>query len=123
MIKIVHEELTSLMGGTQSKINLASKPPTVIMMVGLQGSGKTTTSGKLALHFKSRGHRPLLVAADIYRPAAIKQLMVVGEQVKVPVFSMGETNPVDIAKAAAARARAHGNDIVIIDTRRAPYRR
>lgn len=116
VIKIVHEELTSLMGGTQSKINLASKPPTVIMMVGLQGSGKTTTSGKLALHFKSRGHRPLLVAADIYRPAAIKQLMVVGEQVKVPVFSMGETNPVDIAKAAAAHARAHGNDIVIIDT-------
>lgn len=92
VVKIVNEELTSLMGGAQSRISLASKPPTVIMMVGLQGSGKTTTSGKLALHFKNKGHRPLLAAADIYRPAAIKQLMVVGEQVNVPVFSMGRTN-------------------------------
>ncbi|HHX01826.1 MAG TPA: signal recognition particle protein [Firmicutes bacterium] len=116
VIKIVNEELTSLMGGTQSKISLASKPPTIIMMVGLQGSGKTTTSGKLALHFKGKGHRPLLAAADIYRPAAVKQLIVVGEQVNVPVFSMGETNPVDIAKAAVAHAKTHGNDIVIIDT-------
>ena len=104
------------MGGTQSKITFASKPPTIIMMVGLQGAGKTTTSGKLALSFKNKGHRPLLVAADIYRPAAIKQLIVVGEQIDVPVFSMGETNPVDIAKAAVAHADRHGNDIVIIDT-------
>ena len=86
------------------------------MMVGLQGSGKTTTSGKLALHFKNKGHRPLLAAADIYRPAAIKQLMVVGEQVNVPVFSMGENKPVDIAKAAVAHGSVHGNDILIIDT-------
>ena len=90
VIKIVNEELTALMGGTQSKIALASKPPTVIMMIGLQGAGKTTTSAKLAKMFASQGHRPLLVAADIYRPAAIKQLMVLGEQIKVPVFSMGE---------------------------------
>ncbi|NLM69721.1 MAG: signal recognition particle protein [Firmicutes bacterium] len=116
VIKIVNEELTELMGGTQSKITFASKPPTIIMMVGLQGAGKTTTSGKLALSFKNKGHRPLLVAADIYRPAAIKQLIVVGEQIDVPVFSMGETNPVDIAKAAVAHADRHGNDIVIIDT-------
>lgn len=116
VIKIVHEELTTLMGGTQSRINLAAKPPTIILMVGLQGAGKTTTCGKLALHFKSKGHRPLLVAADIYRPAAIKQLMVVGEQVHVPVFNMGETNPVDIAKGAVSHAKSHGNDIVIIDT-------
>ncbi|MDI9420439.1 MAG: signal recognition particle protein [Firmicutes bacterium] len=116
VVKIVNEELTSLMGGAQSRISLASKPPTVIMMVGLQGSGKTTTSGKLALHFKNKGHRPLLAAADIYRPAAIKQLMVVGEQVNVPVFSMGENKPVDIAKAAVAHGSVHGNDILIIDT-------
>lgn len=116
VIKIVNEELTTLMGGKQSKITLASKPPTVIMMVGLQGAGKTSTSGKLAYHFQSRGHRPLLVAADIYRPAAIKQLEVVGEQIKVPVFSMGEVNPVDIAAAAVAHANRHGNDIVIVDT-------
>jgi len=116
VIKIVNEELTELMGGTQSKIALAPKPPTVIMMVGLQGAGKTTTSGKLALSFRTKGHRPLLVAADIYRPAAIKQLTVVGEQVDVPVFSIGETNPVDIAKGAVAHAEKYGNDIVIIDT-------
>jgi len=116
VIKIVYEELTTLMGGTQSKINLSPKPPTIIMMVGLQGAGKTTTSGKLAYSFKNKGHRPLLVAADIYRPAAIKQLMVVGEQINVPVFSLGEINPVEIAKAAISHANKHGNDIVIIDT-------
>ncbi|NLY11525.1 MAG: signal recognition particle protein [Firmicutes bacterium] len=117
VIKIVNEELTELMGGTLSKITLASKPPTVIMMVGLQGAGKTTTSGKLALLFKKQGHRPLLVAADIYRPAAIKQLEVLGEQVGIPVFSMGDTHsPVDIANAAISHANSHGNDIVILDT-------
>ncbi|NLM26120.1 MAG: signal recognition particle protein [Firmicutes bacterium] len=116
VIKIVNEELTALMGGTQSKIALASKPPTVIMMIGLQGAGKTTTSAKLAKMFASQGHRPLLVAADIYRPAAIKQLMVLGEQIKVPVFSMGEQNPVDISRAAVSHAKEHNNDIVIIDT-------
>jgi len=116
VIKIVNEELTNLMGGTVSKLRLASKPPTVIMMVGLQGSGKTTTSAKLARMLKSQGHRPLLVAADIYRPAAIKQLMVLGEQIQVPVFSMGEQNPVDIAKAALSHAGSHGNDVIILDT-------
>lgn len=116
VIKIVNEELTALMGGSQSKIELASKPPTVIMMVGLQGAGKTTTSAKLARLFSSQGHRPLLVAADIYRPAAIKQLMVLGEQIDVPVFSMGEQNPVDISRAALGHAKQHGNDIIIIDT-------
>lgn len=117
VIKIVNDELTELMGGSQSKINTASSPPTVVMMTGLQGSGKTTTSGKLALLMKKSGRRPLLVAADVYRPAAVKQLQVVGESVDVPVFTMGTSqNPVDIASAAVAHAKSHGNDIVIIDT-------
>lgn len=117
VIKIVHDELTALMGGTQSKIAVASKPPTIIMMVGLQGSGKTTTAGKLANNFKKQGRRPLLVAGDIYRPAAIKQLQVLGEQLDVPVFSMGDkVNPVDIAKAAVDHAVSHGRDPVILDT-------
>lgn len=117
VIKIVNDELTAIMGETQSKINIASSPPTVVMMTGLQGSGKTTTSGKLALQMKKNGRRPLLVAADVYRPAAVKQLQVVGESVDVPVFSMGTAqNPVDIALGAVAHARSHGNDFVIIDT-------
>ncbi len=116
VIKIVNEELTNLMGGSQATIRMASKPPTVIMMVGLQGSGKTTSSAKLARLLKSQGHRPLLVAADIYRPAAIKQLTVVGEQIDVPVFSMGQENPVEIAKAAFVHANKHGSDVVLLDT-------
>ena len=88
VIKIVDEELTALMGGSVSRLNMASKPPTIIMMAGLQGAGKTTSSGKLGLMLKKQGKRPLLVAADIYRPAAVKQLQVVGEKLKLPVFSM-----------------------------------
>ncbi|MCK8827110.1 signal recognition particle protein [Natroniella acetigena] len=117
VIKIVNEELTDLMGGTQSKINFGAKSPTVIMVVGLQGAGKTTTVGKLAKRFRKKGKDPLLVAADIYRPAAIKQLQVLGERIEQPVFSMGDKqNPVDIAKAAISNAKSNGNDIVIIDT-------
>lgn len=116
VIKIVNEELTELMGKTQSKIEFSPKPPTVLMMVGLQGAGKTTTSGKLGGLLKKQGKRPLLVACDIYRPAAIKQLHVVGDQLEIPVFSQGENNPVDIASAAMEHARKHNNDVVIIDT-------
>lgn len=117
VIKLVNEELTELMGGTQSKLVISSSPPTVIMMVGLQGAGKTTTSGKLANHLRKQNKRPLLVAGDIYRPAAIKQLQVLGEQLDIPVFSMGDKNsPVNIAKAAIEHAKLHGNDYVIIDT-------
>lgn len=117
VIKLVNEELTALMGGTQSKLVISSSPPTVIMMVGLQGAGKTTTSGKLANLLRKQNKRPLLVAGDIYRPAAIKQLQVLGEQLNIPVFSMGDKNsPVNIAKAAIEHAKLHGNDYVIIDT-------
>ncbi|MGL5269169.1 MAG: signal recognition particle protein [Selenomonadaceae bacterium] len=117
VIKIVNEELTELMGGTQSRIAISPKPPTVIMMVGLQGAGKTTTAGKLALSMKKQGKRPLLVAADIYRPAAVKQLQVLGEQLDVPVFAMAEgTDAVTIAEKAIEHAASHVNDIVIIDT-------
>lgn len=116
VIKIVNEELTALMGGEQSKISMASKPPTVILLCGLQGSGKTTHAAKLAAMFKKQGRRPLLVACDVYRPAAIKQLQVVGEKVGTPVFEMGAGDPVKIAKAAVAHAKDHGSDIVIIDT-------
>ncbi len=117
VIKIVHEELIQLLGGVPSKLTLASKPPTVYMLVGLQGSGKTTTAGKLANMMRKQGKRPLLVACDIYRPAAIKQLQVVGGQLGVPVFSIGDrVNPVDIAKAAIEHAKANQNDLVIIDT-------
>ncbi|HOO26639.1 MAG TPA: signal recognition particle receptor subunit alpha, partial [Clostridiales bacterium] len=100
VIKIVNEELIELMGGTRSRLAIASRPPTVVMMCGLQGSGKTTHSAKIALMLKNQGHRPLLVACDIYRPAAIKQLQVVGENADVPVFEMGTTNPVTVAKEA-----------------------
>ncbi|AEG60061.1 signal recognition particle protein [Desulforamulus ruminis] len=116
VIKIVKEELTELLGGTQSKINIASKPPTIIMLVGLQGAGKTTTAGKLAKLLSKQGRRPLLVAADIYRPAAIKQLQVLGEQLKMPVFTLGQENPVKIAQAAVEDANSTGRDLVIIDT-------
>lgn len=117
VIKIVRDELTDLMGGETKRLELASRPPTVIMMVGLQGAGKTTTTAKLALQLRKQGHRPLLVACDIYRPAAIKQLVVLGEQIEVPVFQMGDkVNPVDIAKAAVAYAKSHGNDVVLVDT-------
>lgn len=117
VIKIVNEELTELMGGTQSKINVSSKPPTVVMLVGLQGAGKTTTAGKLGGLLKKQGRRPLLVAGDVYRPAAIKQLQVLGEQLDIPVYSLGDkTNPVDIAKGALEQARSYGSDFVIIDT-------
>ena len=116
VIKIVHEELISLMGGEVSRLHIPSKPPCVIMMCGLQGSGKTTHSGKLGKLLKSQGHRPLLVACDVYRPAAIKQLQVVGEQAGVPVFEMGQGDPVEIAKKALGHAKDYGNDIVILDT-------
>lgn len=117
VIKIVNEELTELMGGTESKITFASRPPTVIMMVGLQGAGKTTTTGKLGNLLKKQGRRPLLVAGDIYRPAAIKQLQVLGSQLDIPVFSMGDNkSPVDIAKGALEYAESNGRDIILIDT-------
>ncbi len=117
IIKIVNEELTGLMGEKESKLNISPNPPTVILMCGLQGSGKTTTSAKLANNLKKQNKRPLLVACDIYRPAAIKQLEVVGEKVGVPVFSMGDKhNPVDIAKAALEHGKKHANDFIIIDT-------
>lgn len=116
VIKIVNEELTALMGESNARINYSSKIPTVIMMVGLQGSGKTTHSGKLALHFKKMGKRPLLAACDVYRPAAIDQLKVVGSRIDVPVFEMGQIDPCEIAKKAIAHAKDYGNDIVILDT-------
>jgi len=116
VIKIVNEELKALMGGESAKINFSSKPPTVIMMCGLQGSGKTTHSGKLAKLLKNKNYRPLLVACDIYRPAAIEQLKVVGRNADVPVFEMGTESPVKIAKEAIKHARDYGNDIVILDT-------
>jgi len=117
VIKIVNEELTDLMGGTQSRITIASRPPTVVMLVGLQGAGKTTTAGKLALLLKKQNKRPLLVAADVYRPAAIKQLQVLGEQLEIPVFTLPDNNnPVDIAEQAMDYAISHSRDIVIIDT-------
>lgn len=117
VVKIVNEELTDLMGGTQSKLTVAAKPPTVIMLVGLQGAGKTTTAGKLANNLKKQNKKPLMVAADIYRPAAIKQLQVLGEQLSIPVFTMPEgTSPVEIARQAIDKAVSLFCDTVIIDT-------
>lgn len=117
VVKIVNEELINIMGGSQSKLTIASKPPTVIMMVGLQGAGKTTHAGKLAGMYKKQGKNPLLVACDIYRPAAIKQLEVVGGQLGIPVFQMGDkVSPVKIAEEGVKYAEAHGNDMVFIDT-------
>lgn len=117
IVKIVNEELTALMGGENTKLEIAPKPPTVIMMVGLQGAGKTTHTGKLASLYKSKGKNPLLVACDVYRPAAVDQLEIVGESVKIPVFSMGtKISPVEIAKAGVEHARKNGYDMVFIDT-------
>ena len=116
VIKIVRDELTDLMGSTDARINFSSRIPTIIMMCGLQGSGKTTHSAKLAKMFRKQGKRPLLVACDVYRPAAIQQLQVVGQQVYTPVFEMGTANPVEIARQAIRHAKDYGNDIVILDT-------
>jgi signal recognition particle subunit SRP54 len=117
VVDIVNKELTDLMGGTQSKLARSNRPPTVILMAGLQGAGKTTASGKLAKLLQKQNHRPLLAAADIYRPAAIKQLQVLGEQLKVPVFSLcDQVSPVEIAKASLQHAKDNGNDYLIIDT-------
>ena len=118
LVKIVNEELTQMIGGEVSRLEFSQKPPTVIMMCGLQGAGKTTATGKLALNLtKKMNKRPLMVACDVYRPAAIKQLEVLGKQIQVPVFSMGaDVNPVTIAKEAVAHAIKHGNDPVILDT-------
>ncbi|MEE3333296.1 MAG: signal recognition particle protein [Ruminococcus sp.] len=116
VVKIVNEELTALMGSETARIEFASKPPTVIMMCGLQGSGKTTHSAKLAKMLKKQNHRPLLVACDVYRPAAIEQLKVVGEKAGAPVFEMGQGNPVKIAREAIRHAKDYGNDVVILDT-------
>lgn len=116
VIKIVNEELTELMGGQSAKLSMPSKPPMVIMLCGLQGSGKTTHAGKLSLMLKKQGHRPLIAACDIYRPAAIEQLKVVGAKAGVPVFEMGKENPVKIAREAVKHARDYGNDILILDT-------
>ena len=117
IVKIVNEELINLMGSDSAKINIAPKPPTVIMMVGLQGAGKTTHAAKIANMYKGKGKNPLLVACDVYRPAAIDQLKIVGESVGVPVFSMGaKISPVEIAKAGLEYAKKNGNDMVFIDT-------
>ena len=116
IVKIVNEELIALMGSENQRITISPKPPTVVMLVGLQGAGKTTNGAKLAGLFKKQGKRPLLVACDIYRPAAIKQLEVVGGQLDIPVFQMGQENPVKIAKAAIRHAQQHGNDMVFLDT-------
>ena len=116
VVKIVNDELISLMGEQNARINIPSKPPCIIMMCGLQGSGKTTHAAKLAKFFKGQGKRPLLVACDVYRPAAINQLKVVGEKAEVKVFEMGQINPVTIAKEAVKHAKDYGNDLVILDT-------
>ncbi len=117
VVKIVNEELISLMGGEAARLNIAPKSLTVVMMVGLQGAGKTTNSAKLAAYMRSKkGMRPLLAACDVYRPAAIQQLQVVGQQLNIPVFEQGQGDPVGIARAAVQHAREHGNDIVFLDT-------
>lgn len=117
VIKIVHEELVTLMGSQNAKLEFSSKPPTVLMMVGLQGAGKTTNCAKLAgLLRKQSGKRPLLAACDIYRPAAIQQLETIGRQLELPVFQMGQENPITIAKAAITHAEKNGNDVVLLDT-------
>ncbi|ELK40272.1 signal recognition particle protein [Brevibacillus agri] len=117
VIKIVNEELVALMGGSVAQLTMAHRPPTVIMMAGLQGAGKTTTTGKLAKYLQKQNKKPLLVAADIYRPAAIKQLQVLGEQLNVPVFTLGDqVSPVDIARQAIEHAKANHLDVVILDT-------
>ena len=117
VIKIVHEELISLMGSKTENISFSSAPPSVYMMAGLQGSGKTTTAAKLANYLKKRGKKPMLAACDLYRPAAVKQLQVLGKQLEIPVFEMGTgANPVDVAKKAVENAKKLDRDVVIIDT-------
>ena len=117
LVKIVNEELTQMIGGETSRLEFSNRPPTVIMMCGLQGAGKTTATGKLALNLRKQGKRPLMIACDVYRPAAVKQLQVLGDQVQIPVFEMGtDISPVKIAKEAVEYAVKHGNDPVIIDT-------
>ncbi len=117
VVKIVNEEMIELLGSSESKIRIASKPPTVIMLCGLQGAGKTTTVGKLGNHFKSQGRRPLLAACDLQRPAAIKQLQVVGESVDLPVFAKTvDATPLEVAKESLEHAKKNGNDILILDT-------
>ena len=116
IVKIVNSQLTELMGGGEAKLEMASRPPTVVMLAGLQGAGKTTNGAKLAGYFGKQGKRPLLVACDVYRPAAIRQLQVVGEQLGVPVFEQGQGKPAEIAKAAVEHAARHGNNMVFIDT-------
>ncbi|MBQ3081093.1 MAG: signal recognition particle protein [Clostridia bacterium] len=116
IVKIVNEELVALMGSTNSRLEIAPKPPTIVLMCGLQGSGKTTHSGKLALMYRSKGKSPLLVACDIYRPAAIKQLEVVGEKAGVKVFQRGTQNPVQTVKEAISYAYEYGHDMIIVDT-------
>lgn len=116
VIKVVHDELVAIMGGSASKIEIAPKPPTVILMCGLQGSGKTTMCGKLAVMLRKQGKKPMLVACDIYRPAAIKQLQVVGKNANVPVFEMGQVDPQKIVRAALKEAERNTNDVLIVDT-------
>lgn len=116
IVKIVYDEMTALMGGQETKLVLSSRTPTIIMAVGLQGAGKTTTVAKLSRNLIKQGRRPLMVACDVYRPAAIKQLQVLGEQTSTPVFSMGQGNPVDIARASIEHARSTNRDVVILDT-------
>ena len=116
VIKIVNEELIALMGSESQKLNISSKSPSVVMLVGLQGAGKTTNGAKLAALMRRQGKRPLLVACDVYRPAAIAQLQTVGHQLDLPVFQMGQGDPVQIAKAGIAHAKEHGNDLVFLDT-------
>lgn len=117
VIKIVNDELTELLGGTDNSLKLSPKPPTIIMMVGLHGAGKTTTCAKLANLMRKQGRKPLLVALDVYRPAAIKQLQVLGEQLSIPVFTLGDRQgPVDIARAAVGSATSNGQDVIIFDT-------
>lgn len=116
VIKIVNEELTSLMGETQSKLNLAPSGLTIIMMVGLQGSGKTTTAAKLANHLRRENHRPMMVAADVYRPAAVNQIEILGEQLNIPVFSMDSKDPVEIVEKAREEARSNNYNVLLLDT-------
>ena len=122
LVKVVHDELVSLMGGQAEAINFSSEPPSVIMLIGLQGSGKTTTAAKLARNLRTKGHQPILVAADVYRPAAVKQLQILAEQLEVPSFSIeGSQDPVKICKESVKQARKDGCDVVILDTAGRPY--
>ena len=116
VIKIVNEELTALMGGSVEKLKISSKPPTIVMLMGLQGAGKTTNGVKLAAYFKKQGKRPLMAACDVYRPAAIRQLQVAAESAGIPVFEMGQGDPVEIAEKALEHARHNGNDLLFLDT-------